>query len=628
MPTYVVCGGGVLGAALTSALLRDGATVLFVDDSLPANVGEGVKESFKLLTLLHAKNADSATKGCSAVFDLSGVRSSGEAASGARSAMTARAYGVQSLHLVGAAQRNGCKKFVHVHSLGATAAPGSAAYLQARGTEATVLEYGADASVFDTRVVRLGCVFGPGLGWRGAEASVVAAACVATLSSSTQSFKASSAARSFVFIDDAVRGCREAMDVVGGGGCDGAASRIATVANGALAPCEIAAAVVTESGRLGLSVIDDGGRGAAACLVPLDASEGTLLAASAAPLRTPLASALSETLDWIRSVYTEESGASGADAGAATADGGGRKGSKGRVTVIGIGRLGLCWALVMERAGYDVLGVDIFPGYVDALNAKSFSTNEPRVNELLDAATRFRATTDMREGVDHAEVLYLLVHTPSTGGHRHYDTQHIAKVLAQLNRYRVRNKHIVIGCTVMPTYCTNVAAALIPDCEGCTISYNPEFIAQGDIIAGQLRPDMVLIGEGSPEAGALLEQVRSSFHFLFLLSSSFFCLLTLFFCFHTLLAQHHRDVVENDPHVCRLTTASAEICKLSINCFCTTKISYANMIGDICDATPGAEKFSTLNAVGLDSRVGLKVSVLLCTVTFYANHAHNLTRSP
>lgn len=120
----------------------------------------------------------------------------------------------------------------------------------------------------------------------------------------------------------------------------------------------------------------------------------------------------------------------------------------------------------------------------------------------------------------------------------------------------------------MPTYCTVVAASLIPDCEGCTISYNPEFIAQGDIIAGQLRPDMVLIGEGSPEAGAILEQ-------------------------------HHRDVVDNDPHVCRLTTASAEICKLSINCFCTTKISYANMIGDICDATPGAEKFSTLNAVGL-----------------------------
>jgi UDPglucose 6-dehydrogenase len=140
---------------------------------------------------------------------------------------------------------------------------------------------------------------------------------------------------------------------------------------------------------------------------------------------------------------------------------------------------------------------------------------------------------------------------------------------------RIRNKHIVIGCTVMPTYCTVVARALIPDCENCTISYNPEFIAQGDIIAGQLRPDMVLIGEGSAEAGALLEQ-------------------------------HHRDVVDNEPHVCRLTTASAEICKLSINCFCTTKISYANMVGDICDATPGAEKIATLHAVGLDSRVGNK----------------------
>ena len=447
MPTYAVCGGGVVGAALASALLRDGATVVFVDDSLPAELGEGVKESFKLLTLLHAKNADIATKGCSAVFDLSGVRSCGEVAGGSNCAASARTYGVQSLHLVGAAKRNGCKKFVHVHSLRATSAPGSAAYLQARATEAIVLGYGADASVFDTRVVRLGCVFGPGLTWRGAEASVVAAACVATLAATTQSFNASSAARSFVFIDDAVRGCREAMDVVSDGSSDGAADRrIATVANDALTPCAIAEAVVAESGRLGLCVVDDGASIAAASFVPLDASEGTLLAASAASLRTPLASALGKTLGWIRSVYKEESGASSTtDAAAgATVD----VGCKGNVTVIGIGRLGLCWALVMERAGYNVLGVDIFPGYVDALNAKTFTTNEPRVNEFLETSSHFRATTDLREGVDHADVLYLLVHTPSTGGHRHYDTQHIAKVLAQLNRYRVRNKHIVIGCTV------------------------------------------------------------------------------------------------------------------------------------------------------------------------------------
>ena len=55
-----------------------------------------------------------------------------------------------------------------------------------------------------------------------------------------------------------------------------------------------------------------------------------------------------------------------------------------------------------------------------------------------------------------------------------------------------------------------------------------------------------------------------------------------------------------------MSTDSAEIAKLSINCFVTTKISYANMIGDICDRTPNADKIAVLRAVGSDSRVGLK----------------------
>merc|ERR1719169_201525 len=46
--------------------------------------------------------------------------------------------------------------------------------------------------------------------------------------------------------------------------------------------------------------------------------------------------------------------------------------------------------------------------------------------------------------------------------------------------------------------------------------------------------------------------------------------------------------------------------KLSVNCFVTTKISYANMVGDIADATPGADKIDILRAVGGDSRVGTK----------------------
>eukprot|EP00960_Hanusia_phi_P071233 767502-Hanusia_phi.AAC.7 len=60
---------------------------------------------------------------------------------------------------------------------------------------------------------------------------------------------------------------------------------------------------------------------------------------------------------------------------------------------------------------------------------------------------------------------------------------------------------------VLPGYCREVANFLIRDCVNTTISYNPEFIAQGDVIRGLLRPDMVLIGEGTKEAGDALEKM-------------------------------------------------------------------------------------------------------------------------
>merc|ERR1712086_1098620 len=107
------------------------------------------------------------------------------------------------------------------------------------------------------------------------------------------------------------------------------------------------------------------------------------------------------------------------------------------------------------------------------------------------------------------------------------------------------------------------------------ISYNPEFIQQGDIIRGFLNPDMVLIGEGCKEMGDHMVNL-------------------------------YGDVCENTPIMGRMAAESAEICKIAINCFITTKISYCNMVGDIADRTPGAEKNEILQAVGADSRIGTK----------------------
>jgi UDP-glucose 6-dehydrogenase len=62
---------------------------------------------------------------------------------------------------------------------------------------------------------------------------------------------------------------------------------------------------------------------------------------------------------------------------------------------------------------------------------------------------------------------------------RHYDHSQLSSVLSSINSLKASNKHIVICCTVMPGYCRQTGSFLIRDCPNTSLSYNPEFIAQG-----------------------------------------------------------------------------------------------------------------------------------------------------
>ena len=263
------------------------------------------------------------------------------------------------------------------------------------------------------------------------------------------------------------------------------------------------------------------------------------------------------------------------------------------ITVIGAGRLGLCWALAVEAAGYTIKAVDVFPTYIDAINKRTLRSTEPRVMEMLSKCVNLTATLSVAEGAAFSKYIYVFVQTPSTGSDRHYDHGHLNDVLSQLNALRVCDKHIIICCTVMPGYCDTIAPSLLADCKNVTISYSPEFIAQGAIVAGTLQPDMVLIGEGSPEAGDHIEELTMRY-------------------------------VTNSPVVHRMSAGSAELAKLSLNSFITLKIAFGNFIGDLADSAEEArkraapseverldkrrriDKLHIARAIGADSRIGLK----------------------
>jgi UDP-glucose 6-dehydrogenase len=226
------------------------------------------------------------------------------------------------------------------------------------------------------------------------------------------------------------------------------------------------------------------------------------------------------------------------------------------ITVLGIGRLGLGLALLIEKAGYNVLGIDINEEYINKLNNKTFKTKEPEYEKLLINSKNFRASLDLEEGLEHSDIIFIMVQTPNSGGNKFYDHSIVSNLLEKINEKKVENKH------------------LLSDCKNTTLSYNPEFIAQGEIIKGFLNPDMILIGTNSDDLGEILRKIYSK-------------------------------IVKTQPKYCIISPLEAEITKITINGFITTKLSFANMISDVCDII-GANKEKVLDSIGSDSRIGNK----------------------
>ncbi len=243
------------------------------------------------------------------------------------------------------------------------------------------------------------------------------------------------------------------------------------------------------------------------------------------------------------------------------------------ISVIGIGKLGICFALGLEEVGYNVLGIDIDKERIKLLNQKKLVQSEPGLSNLLKNSIFFKATDSIKNAVEHSDLIFILVSTPSLLSGR-YDHQYIDTVVKELILLgkQTTPKYLVISSTVMPGY-TNSVQEKLSD-YNYIVSYNPEFIAQGSVINDQKTPDIILIGEGNYKAGKIIQDC-------------------------------HEKLVINKPIIHRMSTLEAEITKISLNCFLTTKIAYANMIGDIA-LKSNADPDKILNAIGSDSRIGNK----------------------
>ena len=140
--------------------------------------------------------------------------------------------------------------------------------------------------------------------------------------------------------------------------------------------------------------------------------------------------------------------------------------------VIGIGRLGLCFALSLERIGLRVCGVDVSPDYIKKLNDKSLDSDEPGLQESLKESINFHATTSLQLGVQQSKVVFILVPTPTDGGKYYYDHNILSNVLVQINNLEVTDKTIVINSTLFPGYIRRIGKTLLQSCSNCSLNYN------------------------------------------------------------------------------------------------------------------------------------------------------------
>jgi nucleotide sugar dehydrogenase len=242
------------------------------------------------------------------------------------------------------------------------------------------------------------------------------------------------------------------------------------------------------------------------------------------------------------------------------------------ISIIGVGKLGLCLGLNLEKKGHHIIGVDISEDYIKSLNNKIFNTSEPYVNEYLTSSKNIYFTTDLKKSLEN-DVLFIVVKTPSTIDWK-YDHTQIEEITDQLIKYgkQEKRKDLIINCTTFPGYCNTLQEKLKE--YNYFVSYNPEFIAQGTIIKDQINCDNVLIGEADKYAGDLITDI-------------------------------YKSMVESNPTYNRMSITEAELTKLSVNCYLTTKISYANMVGDIANRL-GCDADKVLKAIGTDSRIGNK----------------------
>lgn len=228
-----------------------------------------------------------------------------------------------------------------------------------------------------------------------------------------------------------------------------------------------------------------------------------------------------------------------------------------KISIFGLGYVGLVNAVCLAQEGHDIIGVDVNPQKVRMVNAGTSPITEDQVEDILKAQVaqgRLMATDQVEDAVAQSDMSFICVGTPSTA-HGTLDlsqVEHVCRQIGDVLKQYNKPHTVVIRSTMLPGSCQHMAD-LLADVSGLTLgqdlhlAFNPEFLREGTAVDDFYAPPYTVVGTAHPRAAATLE--------------------ALYGFLATPLEQ--------------VGLAEAEMLKYACNAFHATKITFANEIGRV-----------------------------------------------
>ncbi len=252
-----------------------------------------------------------------------------------------------------------------------------------------------------------------------------------------------------------------------------------------------------------------------------------------------------------------------------------------KVTVFGIGYVGLVQAAVLAEVGHDVCCVDVDEAKVENLKQGIIPIYEPGLTPLVKSnyeAGRIQFTTDAKHAVEFGEIQFIAVGTPPDEDGS-ADLKYVLAV-AETIATHMQSPKIIIDKSTVPVGTGDKVKAKVADtlaARNADIDFNvvsnPEFLKEGAAVNDCMRPDRIVIGtDDSEHVKDVMTELYAPFN-------------------------------RNHDRIIFMDIRSAELTKYAANCMLATKISFMNEMANIAEMV-GADIEQVRNGIGSDERIG------------------------